>query len=136
MKKWMLLSILMLFAGNLFASNVDETARPISSLDFDSDNYVKYTISNKETVDMNHDGYIDRINFKVNWVYSGSLSLPHIVYVVTIKEDNVILDEFQDSAIGEVAGSKSYSIDCQSRLSENEGWRITIGIVGSDGGYE
>ncbi|WP_140392861.1 hypothetical protein [Parabacteroides sp. An277] len=135
MKKWILLSIAMLFAGNLFARDVESETTDCTSVTLNSDNYVKYTISNKETVDMNNDGYIDRVNFKVNWVYSGSLSLPHIVYIVTIKEDNVILDEFQDSAIGEFSGSRSYSIDCQSRLSENDGWRITIGIVGSDGSH-
>lgn len=133
MKKWILLSILMLFTSNLFARDVESETTDCTSVTVDADHNVRYWISGKETVDMNNDDYIDQVNFTVNWSYSGSSSLPHIVFIVTIKEDDVILHEFQDSAIGEAVGSREYSIDCQSRLLENDGWRITIGIVGSDG---
>lgn len=102
-----------------------------------SQHYVQYFISNKHTEDSNGDDYIDKLSFTVNWLYSGPLERPHIVYIVTIRYNDTILKQFQDSAIGQITGSKDYVIyeNFPLHIEDDNGYQIAVSIVGSDGSY-
>lgn len=94
-----------------------------------STNRVDYSVSNKNC-DTN-----STVNFTVSWQYTGSLTRPDIVYVVTIyTAAGSVMTSFQDSAIGQISGSKDYSIKLSSSLIDCGSTRITVS--GSDGGID
>lgn len=121
--------------NSISASDKPDNGNSEQIISAQSQHHAVYWISNRSCADLDSDSYVDQVNFTVSWQYSGPSSHPGIAYIVTISSPYGTLAQFQDSAIGQVSGSKNYSIKVQSTASMGftDSSDIYISVNGSNG---